>query len=247
MSAAAIAAGITLAGSAAQSASQGKMNRKSRRFHEKMWNKTNEYNSPLEQRKRLEKAGLNPNLVYGGSSGATAGTASQPGTPEFEPGSYQAMGQAGAQYIQSQNIKSATEQNEAQTERIKQETVNAGLESVERSIKNSSAALSYKQKAELYQTTVDLQKERLRNLGIDSDFKQAKNVREERVVNETIPKLRQELSNLKKQGKILEQEEVIKKLDAQLYRDYNIRPDDPFYSKIMARILKSININPFKD
>jgi hypothetical protein len=37
-----------------------------------MWNRQNEYNSPLAQMARLKGAGLNPNLVYGtGAAGAT--------------------------------------------------------------------------------------------------------------------------------------------------------------------------------
>lgn len=40
------------------------------------WNRENEYNSPVEQRKRLAAAGLNPNLVYGG--GATTLSARSP-------------------------------------------------------------------------------------------------------------------------------------------------------------------------
>tara|TARA_B110000879_G_C11170990_1_gene513566 strand:- start:755 stop:1435 length:681 start_codon:yes stop_codon:yes gene_type:complete len=40
-----------------------------------MWDKTNAYNDPKAQMERLRQAGLNPNLVYGGSSGQTAGTA----------------------------------------------------------------------------------------------------------------------------------------------------------------------------
>lgn len=39
-----------------------------------MWNRTNVYNSPAEQRKRLEAAGLNPALMYG--KGANPGLAS---------------------------------------------------------------------------------------------------------------------------------------------------------------------------
>lgn len=35
-----------------------------------MWNRANEYNSPLQQMQRFKEAGLNPNLIYGqGSSG----------------------------------------------------------------------------------------------------------------------------------------------------------------------------------
>ena len=40
-----------------------------------MWDKTNFYNDPKQQMERLRNAGLNPNLVYGGSSGQTAGQA----------------------------------------------------------------------------------------------------------------------------------------------------------------------------
>ena len=43
-----------------------------------MWNKSNEYNSPLQQMSRLQEAGLNPNMVYGQSSAGAAGTATVP-------------------------------------------------------------------------------------------------------------------------------------------------------------------------
>ena len=44
-----------------------------------MWNMNNEYNSPVNQMKRLQEAGLNPNLMYGQIS---AGNASQPSIPQ---------------------------------------------------------------------------------------------------------------------------------------------------------------------
>lgn len=46
-----------------------------------MWELTNTYNSPLEQRKRLEAAGLNPALMYG--KGASPGIASP--APNYNP------------------------------------------------------------------------------------------------------------------------------------------------------------------
>ena len=51
----------------------------SRRHNLRMWNMQNAYNHPLQQMQRLEDAGLNPNLIYGGSTGAAVGNAgSQP-------------------------------------------------------------------------------------------------------------------------------------------------------------------------
>lgn len=44
-------------------------------FNEKMWDKQNAYNSAVEQRRRLEEAGLNPNLMMNGGSAGTAETA----------------------------------------------------------------------------------------------------------------------------------------------------------------------------
>lgn len=41
-----------------------------------MWNRENEYNSPVQQMARYQKAGLNPNLIYESGS-ASAGNASQ--------------------------------------------------------------------------------------------------------------------------------------------------------------------------
>lgn len=46
-----------------------------------MWNKNNAYNTPSEQMKRLEAAGLNPNMVYG--SGTVAGNTSSQ-TPKYQ-------------------------------------------------------------------------------------------------------------------------------------------------------------------
>lgn len=44
-----------------------------------MWNMNNEYNSPVNQMKRYEEAGLNPNLMFGQIS---AGNSTQPSVPQ---------------------------------------------------------------------------------------------------------------------------------------------------------------------
>lgn len=75
-----ISGGAGLLGTGINAFSQGQMNRKTRKWNEKMyglqrqdaladWTRQNEYNHPSAQMARLKEAGLNPNLVYG--SGAT--------------------------------------------------------------------------------------------------------------------------------------------------------------------------------
>lgn len=48
---------------------------KARQFQLEMWNRSNEYNSALSQRSRLEEAGLNPYLMMNGGSAGTAQSA----------------------------------------------------------------------------------------------------------------------------------------------------------------------------
>lgn len=49
-----------------------------------LWRRNNEYNSPKNQMKRLEEAGLNPNLVYGHGS-VVGNTSSMPQAPAWRP------------------------------------------------------------------------------------------------------------------------------------------------------------------
>ncbi|AXH76669.1 MAG: DNA pilot protein [Microviridae sp.] len=84
--------------------SQAKSNLRSRQFAEEWnfrqrewalqdWNMQNEYNSPVEQRKRMIAAGMNPALMYGqgGSSGLSAPVRSSP-TEGYRPQPHQVDG-----------------------------------------------------------------------------------------------------------------------------------------------------------
>lgn len=135
-----VAAGITAASQGAQAFAQGKMNKKTREWNEKMyatqradaladWNMQNAYNSPEQQMQRLKDAGLNPNLVYGdGNAGATSNSQVRqsdtgnwnPSTPDY--GSIATAGIQGmmsyvdmkAKSAQTDNIKVQTQQVEEQ-------------------------------------------------------------------------------------------------------------------------------------
>ena len=63
--AASIGAAAQMAGTAMEIQAQEDLAESTREWNEKMWNKTNEYNSPSAQLARLREAGLNPNLLYG--------------------------------------------------------------------------------------------------------------------------------------------------------------------------------------
>ena len=76
----AINAGIGAVAGAITAGVQHKYNKKMADYQNDInienWNLQNEYNSPANQRKRLEEAGINPAAVFG-SNGSSAGNAGQ--------------------------------------------------------------------------------------------------------------------------------------------------------------------------
>lgn len=68
---------------------QQKLNNNAFSQNLKMWNMQNAYNDPVAQMQRLARAGLNPNLVYGGGN-VTGNTTSN--YPTYEPVKYSGVG-----------------------------------------------------------------------------------------------------------------------------------------------------------
>ena len=79
--AAGISASAATLGTAANIAATSNLNGRNRRWQEDMWNKSNEYNTPLAQKQRLEEAGINPYSVLAGE-GADTGQTSQSPAPQ---------------------------------------------------------------------------------------------------------------------------------------------------------------------
>lgn len=52
-----------------------KREEEARKHNIELWKMQNQYNTPLEQMKRLKEAGLNPNLIYGSSPSGASGAA----------------------------------------------------------------------------------------------------------------------------------------------------------------------------
>lgn len=93
--------------------------RKARAWQEKMLMQQNVYNLPINQRKRLEAAGINPNLAFG--SAASTMSASVPGSPEVPKIEY---GSAFARYYER---KTALASIKSQQEATRREQLNNDL------------------------------------------------------------------------------------------------------------------------
>jgi len=125
---AAIIAASQAAGQGINAFAQGKMNRKTREWNEKMyarqradaltdWRMQNEYNTPAAQMARMKAAGLNPNLIYKGGADSVSGPVRStdvkgwnPTPPQVDPNT------AGNVISMYQNIKN----REIQTDNLKQ-------------------------------------------------------------------------------------------------------------------------------
>lgn len=167
-----VAAG-SLLGQGATAYGQGRMNKKMRKWNEKMyqvqrqdalsdWALQNQYNSPQEQMARLRKAGLNPNLVYGNGATAEGGMvrgnsvdAWKPQAPSFDPG------QAAASGIQTYL---STKTNEAQVDNLTAQNAVLKMEAI---LKAAQTAQTF---ASTDKTKVDTEKGKL-ELGIATSLR----------------------------------------------------------------------------
>lgn len=99
--------------------SNERMQQAQNEWNASMWEKNNEYNSPVEQMKRLRAAGLNPDLMYSGSS--AFGNSSSPAqgsnpipkqAPQIDPTMFAQLSLLKAQ---QRNIEADTDKKEAET------------------------------------------------------------------------------------------------------------------------------------
>lgn len=122
-------------------------------FNERMWHLQNEYNSPVNQRYRLEAAGLNPYLMMnGGSAGVaesaptadTSGTQVAPDIGSTIAGGYQSMGNsissAASQIAQMSFQNDLQQANVAKTQA---EATNVALDSEYNKLRNQFAAAQF--------------------------------------------------------------------------------------------------------
>lgn len=156
--------GGALIGAGANVISNIGANRAARKWNEKMyslqkadnmemWNMQNAYNDPAAQMARLEKAGLNPNLVYG--TGAVANqTGSPPSTGDVKPWNPRPpefdISQAVGRLMQKEQI----ELLKAQTDNTKQDGINKAAQTLGITAGSSKSELDYKFAQENYKNVL---------------------------------------------------------------------------------------------
>lgn len=140
-----------------------------------MWEQTNEYNDPTNQMMRLQKAGLNPNLVYG--SGAPYNTAQNQNMPDMK--NYETQNPF-------ENLPSAvTDYNNVrqQEKRISNETLvattnalNTAQDTANKKIQGAKSEFDLEQGRRLADNAFNIQEQQLANLRADEVRKNIDNM-----------------------------------------------------------------------
>ena len=189
-----ITAGVAALGQGGQAYAQGKMNKKTREWNEKMYGvqrkdalsdftMQNEYNSPQAQMSRLKMAGLNPNMVYGkgtidnqtGSVRSTDVKSWNPETPNFSLG---AAAQTGLSSYYDVQIKQAQIDNlKAQNTDITNSAILKAAQTVATTQGAEMSKFDLGLKSELRQTSLQAAQESLRKLTTDIDISMSSNDR----------------------------------------------------------------------
>jgi hypothetical protein len=249
-------AAASAAGSVINAAQTGRQNKKSRKWSEKMyerqradnlefWNMQNEFNSPEAQRARLESAGLNPNLAYGGSPAQTAGSAgdiSSPETPrpEFNPAMIGTGVQQLAQFYDYELKQAKTDNLRANTEVQFETQLLKAAETFGKQYDVTSKKYSAMLNEQLFDTSLEMGKERLRKLQADTQYTLDQNERANLMLSPNLQSTIEDILSKRlgrqlttQQIKNLRLDEKIKKLDSD-FADMGLRPTDPLWAKFVG-------------
>lgn len=243
-----VAGGASLVGSATSALSSRGMQKKQMRQDEKFWHMQNEYNSPQKQMERLQTAGLNPNLVYGQSSGGATGQAERLKTPDVDSSAHRWIDPQGATQVLSQyadwNVKQAQTDNlKAQTQVAQENAILTAQRSYGEGIRNARTKLDLNLAEDTYHASMEHAREQVRKLRADTQYTLNQDERAS-IMNSVNAQEAVERILTHRLGRVLTSAQIkniradneLKELDKRLAQ-MGIRPSDPFYATAIARFL----------
>lgn len=243
-----IAAGASLAGTIGSNISARKRQQQQQEQDVKFWEKQNEYNNPQNQMRRLQEAGLNPNLVYGQSSGGAAGHAEQLKTPDVDPASHRFIDSQGMmsninQYADYGIKQAQTDNLKANTQVAQENAVLTAQKSYGEGVRNARTRFDLNLAEELRNTSLEASREQLRKLKIDNQYtlneNERKNIATSNNTAEAVERIlshRTGRSLTEAQTQNIRADNELKQLDQKMAK-MGIRPSDPFYAQAIARFL----------
>lgn len=141
-----------------------KRERESRHWNEQMWHKQNSYNHPVNQMKRLKKAGLNPNLIYGTGGSTSVGNADKVSPAKAADYNFESPFKDLAKFADVRQVGQQTDNLQKQNDVLVQEAANKAAQTADTVQKTSKGKFDLDLAKELRKNSVDASNENLRQM-----------------------------------------------------------------------------------
>lgn len=236
-----IQAGAQLLGTGASMVQGGKLNKKNRQWQEDMWNKTNEYNSPVMQMQRFKEAGLNPHLIYGQGNSGNAAMASQPNQHRTDFN----FGDAVSSYVAMRRQQTEIDNLEKARDVMDADIVQKSADTANKMSQSAKTDQERQQSSDLFATVKAQADQNLRNTELTGSSIQAQTQKalqdanlsraQQDAVMQSINESNHRIKNIIKDGNLKDAETEKYHLENDLRRK-GINPNDPVWMRILSRM-----------
>lgn len=241
---------------------QAKMNKKTRKFAEGMYNKQradnladwhmqNEYNDPSAVMARMRKAGLNENLPFGSGTDSQSGPVKSADAPSWNPETPQ-FSSALSSFQDYQMREAQTNNLRAQNTVLTQDAILKAAQVENTAAQTDASRFNIGQASRLADTSFEVLKEELRGKQIANTVALDRNEREialnasnlkeaaERILVSRSQRATTEADRerIRAQIKNIDKDTQLKQLDINL-KEKGIQPGDPLYMRALGQFLES--------
>lgn len=225
------------------------------------WNMQNEYNSPQAQMARFQAAGLNPNLIYGQSNNAGPVNPPSMDTPQTRVPEF---GNVGVQALAALSAVADLDIKQAQYDNLKAQNTILLEDAMLRRTQVADKQFDLEFKQDFRDVSGDALRENLRRLRTQTDLSLNEDARRAALNSVTVEeaksrmltaieqrstlaqqraqsraeveRIRMDVRRIKEDIYLKEREGVLKELEIGL-RKMNISPNDPIWSRMVAKVL----------
>lgn len=226
-------------------ATRKKAQERAQKANIEFWKMQNAYNTPTAQMARLKEAGLNPRFIYGTSGNQSVGNAGEIApakAPDVDfPNPFRDFANVQFRTAQTNNLAA---QNDVDIQRA----ALLGVQSAAEGMKLNKDTLEYKKAQELYNTSVDAQKEILRQLEIKSIGLELDNTFKDESLKNRLLDLYYRVQNAKSILTGQDRLNELRRLEIELNRN-GIQKGDPLWLRFLGQHQGDVEkaINSFKD
>lgn len=219
------------------------------------WNMQNEYNSPQNQMKRFQEAGLNPNLIYGQGN---SGPASSIQTPDVQSVTYRSPDLQNQQSLLPNitsmydlELKAAQTDNlRAQNTVIQEDALLRRAQTIQTLTEGERKKLELGLATQLRETNVQVRQEELRKLRTGTDIQIREDARRAALTSQSLKESAERLKQMpltraetKARIENLQRSGVLQEIDIKL-RKNGINPNDPAWQRIIGKVLTDLIEDP---